>query len=266
MSMSESQRATFREQGIVRLPGAVATDDANRMVERIWDVLGARHGIRRDDPTTWSVAQPTGFQSLTRTGAFGALASPAVCQALDDLLGVEAWNVPGAWGAPLVTFPDTARRWDVPSGQWHLDFVARGSPQQLPGIRVLALLVPIQPRGGSTLVVSGSHRLVELLIANDRAAEGHSAHVRDELSTVYPWLRALWSRGTATSDRERCLMTDGVTIDGVRLRVVELTGDAGDVFLMHPWTFHAPSPNCGSAPRMIVSHSVFSRHAQQLPP
>jgi len=23
-------------------------------------------------------------------------------------------------------------------------------------------------------------------------------------------------------------------------------GDAGDVFLMHPWTFHAPAPNCGS--------------------
>jgi ectoine hydroxylase-related dioxygenase (phytanoyl-CoA dioxygenase family) len=257
MGTTDAQRATFHEQGLLHLPAAIATIDADRMAARIWDVLDARDGIRREDPATWAVRQPTGFQSLTRAGVFAPLASAAVRAALDDLLGRGSWQSPDAWGAPLVTFPDGARAWDVPSGQWHLDFVARESAEHLPGVRILGLLVDVQPRGGTTLIVGGSHRLVERLIADGRAAEGHSAHIRDELAAAYPWLGALWSRDAVPADRVQRFMTEGATIDGVQLRVIELTGAAGDVFLMHPWTLHAPAPNCGSTPRLMISQSVF---------
>ena len=53
------------------------------------------------------------------------------------------------------------------------------------------------------------------------------------------------------------LFWDGEEIDGIRVRVVELTGDAGDVTLMLPWTLHAISPNGSDRPRMMVTHSVY---------
>ena len=35
------------------------------------------------------------------------------------------------------------------------------------------------------------------------------------------------------------------------MRVVELTGEAGDVVIGHPWLLHAGAPNCGAAPRLM---------------
>jgi ectoine hydroxylase-related dioxygenase (phytanoyl-CoA dioxygenase family) len=47
-------------------------------------------------------------------------------------------------------------------------------------------------------------------------------------------------------------------VDGVSVRVVELTGAPGDVVLMHPWLFHAAAPNCSAAPRMVVGHAAHT--------
>jgi hypothetical protein len=47
-----------------------------------------------------------------------------------------------------------------------------------------------------------------------------------------------------------------VSIDGDRVAVRELTGDAGDVVLMHPRTLHAPAPNAGAEPRMMLVEIV----------
>src|SRR5262249_30561880 len=44
--------------------------------------------------------------------------------------------------------------------------------------------------------------------------------------------------------------------DGVPLQVVENTGAAGDVILMHPLTLHVAAPNNGDAPRFLMSGGV----------
>jgi hypothetical protein len=54
-------------------------------------------------------------------------------------------------------------------------------------------------------------------------------------------------------------MTDGVVIDGTRVRVRELTGRAGEVVLMHPRTLHAPAPNTHPTPRMMLVEIVNRR-------
>jgi hypothetical protein len=41
--------------------------------------------------------------------------------------------------------------------------------------------------------------------------------------------------------------------------VVELTGDPGDVYLVHPLTMHASLPNCLATPRMVLSTTVYRR-------
>jgi len=52
-------------------------------------------------------------------------------------------------------------------------------------------------------------------------------------------------------------MVDGDEIDGVRVRVAELTGEAGDVTVMLPWTMHNFSMNCSPEPRLMVTHTVL---------
>lgn len=78
-------------------------------VRRGAGVSGRRDGIRRDDPATWMVEQPTGFQSRTRSGAFAEMASPALRGALDEMLG--AWKAPRRWGTPIVRFPSGGPAW-----------------------------------------------------------------------------------------------------------------------------------------------------------
>jgi hypothetical protein len=263
MALSSVQRQRFFDQGMFRLPRAFSELEAQRMVEDIWQLLEERSGVRRGDPSTWTERQPTGFQSLTHKSAFHAIASPIVTEALDDLLGVGAWVSPKAWGAPLITFPEQRRAWDIPVNQWHLDFPARGNPNEFPGIRVLAFIARVETKGGGTVVAAGSHRLVEELIASRLAQGGHSANVRDALAASHAWFRALWSEA-AEPNRVHRFLAAGEYIGGVHVCVEELTGMPGDVTLMHPWTFHAPAPNCSRSPRMMVSHSVYRKSA--LPP
>jgi hypothetical protein len=251
-----TQREEFQTTGVLRLRGAFGLRAATRMTDQIWALLERAHGIRRDDPATWTVTQPTGFQALTRIGAFDEVASVALLEDIEQLL--HGWDRPKHWGAPLVTFPDTERGWEVPAAQWHLDFLARGPLTPLPGIRVLAFIDTVEPHGGGTLVLAGSHRLVESLMTAGLAGAGHSAFVRDRLAERHAWLRELW-RASDDDARVAKFMTEGTQIDGHHMQVVELVGSPGDVVLMHPRLFHAPSRNVGVRPRMMVSQSLFRR-------
>jgi hypothetical protein len=56
-------------------------------------------------------------------------------------------------------------------------------------------------------------------------------------------------------------MIDGDEVDGVRVRVVELTGQPGDVVAMMPWTMHNFSMNTTPRPRFMVTHTIM-RHDQ----
>ena len=250
-----SQREEFRTTGTLRLSGAFGLRAAAEMTERVWTLLEREHGMRRDDASSWNVTQPTGFQSLTRVGAFDAIASDALREDVNQLL--HDWGLPRHWGAPLITFPEPQVTWDVPATQWHLDFPARGALAPLPGIRVLAFIDVVEPRSGGTLVLAGSHRLVESLMSAGLAGSGHSADVRGRLAERHAWLRDLWSNDTDA--RIQRFIVEGIRLEEQPLRVVELTGVPGDIVLIHPRLFHAPSRNVGARPRMMVSQSLFRR-------
>lgn len=242
---------------MLRLASVLSTTDAARMGERLWETLARAHAIHRGEPATWTVRQPTGFQALTRSGAFDALGSVVLASALDALLGEKSWERPEHWGTALVTFPTTAVRWDVPSRHWHLDFPVRGQARPLFAVRILACIDTVAPQAGGTFVLAGSHQLVERLVADGAAPTGgHSRDVRHTLMRMHPWLQELWSEG-GNHDRIRRFMVEGADIDGVTLRVLQLSGEPGDAFLMHPWQFHAPAPNCGASPRLMLSQSVM---------
>jgi len=248
------QQSKFERLGLVRLPRAIPDGEVETMRDRVWRDLAQRYRVDPADRKTWTVRQPTGFQALLSAGAFAPLACPTVCEALDDLFGAGGWKRPHYWGQPLVTFPGAEPQWQVPHKQWHLDLPPRSAAPACPGVRVFAFLSSVLPRGGGTLVVTGSHRLVQAL--GDRTGNPlRSPEVRKRLMAGDPWFRSLCSADEST-DRVRRFMNDGVVTSGMLVRVVELTGEPGDVILMHGLMLHAPAPNCRSAPRLMVAQWI----------
>jgi hypothetical protein len=69
---------------------------------------------------------------------------------------------------------------------------------------------------------------------------------------AHPWLCGLWKPGDG-GDRAQRYMNDGTIIDGVPLRVVELTGEPGEVILLHCDCVHAAAPNRLTEPRMMLT-------------
>jgi hypothetical protein len=252
--LSHSQRDGFDRSGLLRLPAAIPEADVATMRDRFWDTLSAGHGIMRDRPDTWTVESPKHLQALKRSGAFDAMASDTVRQALDDLLGVAGWETPKTWGLPLVTFSAPEAAWTVPSSGWHVD--SYGPDHELPGVTVFAFLTPVAARGGGTAVLPGSHRLFNRHIAT--TGTWRPADVKAALGSESSWLRDLWGTGSERGRVARYL-DDGTTIDGTRFRVQELTGAPGDAILMHPRTLHTPAPNSLAEPRMMLVEIINRR-------
>jgi hypothetical protein len=256
--LSAEQQASYDRDGYLLLRCAVPADACERMVDRLWEALGRNHGIRRDARESWTRALPRGFQKLCKADAFAEVASPTFVAGVDALVGEDTWDAPRHWGQPLVTFP-TPGPWEVPARMWYLDYPVRGRFGPRFALKALCLLAPLEPRGGGTLLLEGSHQLATRLA--EAAAPGHAGHsneVRKQLAREHVWLRQLFSRDDR-SDRVQRFMVEGSEIDGVRLRVVELTGEAGDALFFHPWLFHNFSPNCRDTPRMMLGQNVTTR-------
>ena len=237
---SPQQRDEFTRRGLLRLPGGIPAVAVAEMRDRFWAFLSAQHGMIPGRAETWTSERPRRLQALRRSGAFAPMASAQVIGALDNLLGTGGWRQPKAWGLPLVTFPATEATWRVPTSGWHVD--SYGPEHDLPGVTVFAFLVPVAARGGGTAVLEGSHRLVNRHIAT--TGTWRPADIRAALATTHPWLREVWEGGRGPGDE--------AVLDGVRVAVRELTGEPGDVVLMHPRTLHTAAPNAGSSPRMML--------------
>ena len=239
--------------GVARLPAVVDQETVARMADAVWASLAPR-GIDRSRPDTW----PTGYlgkhQALRKRRTFDAFGGSSTAAAVDRLLGRGRWSDRDAWGPALITFPEPGP-WRVPDRIWHFDLPARGDPDQVRVARLFGYVTDVGPGGGATVVVEGSHELVRRTLAASPARDlGSSAAVRKRLAAAHPWFAALLREG---GDRTRQFMVDGDEIDGVRVRVAELTAEAGDVVVMLPWTMHALARNCARVPRFMVTHSIY---------
>lgn len=256
--LTKQQQDTYDRDGYIVLPGLVSERACERMCARVWDALETVHGIRAGEPDTWTHPMPRGLQELCKSDGLAEIASPAFLAATDDLLGQGTWDPPPHWGGPLPNFP-TRSPWIVPFRMWHLDYPVRGNFGSRFATKALCLLAPLAPRGGGTLLVAGSHRLCERLARNAAGGNaGRSSEVRQHLAAEHPWFGDLVTR-SEQPDRIERYMVDGTEIDDVPLRVVEFTGEAGDVLFFHPWLFHNSSPNSSDTPRMLVGQNLTTR-------
>lgn len=243
----------FWTHGWVRLERAVSLDAAAAMRDVVWREL-ADFGIDRDDASTWTVERPAHLQRLKEDAAFAAVGSGRLFKALDAIFDGAAYPAPKNWGALFAAFP-TAAAWRLPTEGWHIDAYYGGALRPTGGVKIHMLLGDVEERGGGSLVLGGSHRLIHSWFqANPPDKTERSAQLRRSLRS-HPYIAALHAPGDPV-ERITRFMDRTEVIDGVALRVVENYGRAGDVIFLHPLALHAASTNASKQPRFLLSGGV----------
>ena len=248
----------FRVHGWMRVRRVFSADEAAEMRAAAWRLL-ASGGIIEGNRATWVKERPEHLQALKADPAFRAVGSARLVAALDAVLEGQAYERPKNWGALFLAFPST-HPWNVPFAGWHADanYVSALSPPA--GVRTHALLGDVLPRAGGTLIISGSHRLVHKFFVDNPPPQGARGSDCRKLLLRHPYIRDLHTEGDA-ADRAARFMARAEEHDGMLLRVVENTGTAGDVILLHPLVLHVATSNNGRSPRFLLSGGVSPRFA-----
>ncbi len=255
--IDEAGREAFAERGLILRKGMIPRDRVDQVRDEIY-ALFERHGAAQDG--RWTADRPGDELTAKLRGpikdrmkqspACQALSIPALEDAAIELL--EGEEVRTFTDRPQVLFtPPDAECWVVPHKIWHLD-VPRLGVGRCPGVQSFCCIDTVAPGGGGTVVVSGSHKLL-----NDHGRIS-SRDVKKRLSRL-PWFTELFSR---TNGERRASLLSPQTIaadngDAVTLQVVELCGEPGDVYLVDLRTLHSLAPNTAARPRLAATQRYF---------
>lgn len=246
--------STFVDRGVVRLDGAFSREDAARIGEVVWRHLDRKLGVQRDDRSTWPSQAwlPISWKGLKRNRAFEALIeSPSVRSALDEIFAPAGWQPPKPGAQVLFDLPQPGP-W-VMSDAWHMDSDFATPPW--PMVKLFAFFGDVGPRGGGTMLLPGSHRLVEHYRTRFETPPGGGMGNWHKFLRAYPPLDRILS-GARLPDGGRSLIGERFELDGVPVDVVELTGAPGDVVITDIQVFHCRSMNAGDTPRCMLGKAV----------
>jgi len=256
--LTSEQHDEFDRRGVLRLAGLLSADRVGRARDYVQRRL-ERVGLWRDG--AWRLGDrprprwpDSGVKSSKVIGnrhpdVEALLGEPALIAVVDALLEGHAWGR-GVYRRPQVLFTlPNADVWTMPTG-WHVDAPRLASGRR-PGLQLFTFLDVVAPGGGGTLVVAGSHRLLNagrvIRAADMMRLLRREAFFRDLYS---PAPASAPTRGDA---RARWLNHTGAVGD-VALELVELTGAPGDAYLMDLRVLHAGAPNACDRPRMMATH------------
>lgn len=229
--LSQGEIDAFVADGFIPVRGAVPTDVLHACRAEIWAEL-REQGILPDDPGTWR--EPVVRINCPDSESFAAAGTqPVLWEAYDQLIGEGRWlRRRGVGGTIPVRFPSQAdpgdAGWHIEGsfdvgGQWWVNYRSRAR-----GLLALFLLSDIDADSAPTRVRPGSH-LDAARVLRPAGADGMS------------FMRAAELIAPASAGRP----------------TAQVTGEAGDVFLCHPFLVHAASwPHTGNQPRIIAQPGV----------
>lgn len=247
--LTRDQKETFQDQGLLRLEAFLPAERVGCARDVLLQHFEGQ-GLWQEGNWQMDALPPS-----TSPAAGAALIKGGVKQAhsLKELITPELLAVVGELldGRPMFPMMDApqilftlpnAEAWTVPAALWHVD-IPRLPDKSAPGVQMFTFLDRVVPGGGGTLAVTGSHRLLN---------EGRrlpSKTIKCRLKRE-PYFRDLMSYETI--DRARFLREPG-SVGDVELKVVEMYGEPGDVYLMDIRMLHAIAPNAARVPRMMLT-------------
>ena len=222
--LTDAQAAHFVEKGYVKIEGCFEKAE----IQDWLDLAYLRLGYDRDDPTTW-VEDRIHMPSMNRR-AVADLAPKAWDGICDVMGGAERIEGEPSWGDGfIINFNKDADDPRVPSakhGGWHKDgnFFRHflDSPEQ--GLLTVVVWDDVLPNSGGTYLAPDSIPKVARFL--------------------YDHPEGLEPTGSF-----------GKVIEGCE-EFVEATGNAGDVYLIHPYMLHSAAPNPSGRPRFITNPPV----------
>jgi hypothetical protein len=222
----------FIEHGAVRLDHGFGKDIAAACRAALW----ARIGLSPDAPETWT-APVIRVDVMVSEPFVAAANTPALHRAYDQLAGAGRWIAPRGLGSIPVRFPSA-----VPPGDdgWHVD-MSFGS-----GADYLDWRVNVTSRGRALLMLFLFSDVSET-DAPTRIRLGSHAQIARELLPRGPEGATLWDLAEegwrSTADCPEALAT----------------GEAGSVWLCHPFLVHAAQAHRGQEPRFMAQPPLLPR-------
>jgi hypothetical protein len=249
IDLSDEQLSTFVCDGVLRLDRLLEPDRVARAREAVLRPL-ERIGLLRNGE--WCLkdrprpAWPaTGLKPARDIGhrhpdVEALIEEPAVKEVVGLLMEGAAFDRK-IYPRPLASLPNSGR-WLLPGG-WHTD-IPRLASGRCPGVQLFIFLDSVRPRGGGTLVVAGSHRLLN---------DGRNLKVKEINATLRsePFFQQLFGLRNGGEDGDAL---PAGRVDGARLEVLELVGEPGDVWLMDLRVLHAAAPNISERPRLMATY------------
>ncbi len=254
MQLSPEQLKQFADAGVVKLEGLLAPSVTQTLLDEI-QAGASEHGMYRDgdwhcEPAAWPAAAPDWAKKATQD-ALPSVETEIIQSVVDQLMAGIPQHRNYQSAQLLFTLPN-GPQWTVPHSMWHLD-MPRLNDGSMPGVQMFAMIDDVLPGGGGTLVVAGSHRLI-----ND---EGYVKlkEVKKKL-LKYDFFEQLLSADDSI-DRN-AFLSPGMQADEVALQVIELCGSRGDVFFTDLRVLHTLSRNAREQPRIMATRRFHSTAAE----
>lgn len=216
----------FLSDGYLKIEQPALREAAEQARALVWKQLGLTPEHPQDwtEPVRWAADHTGG-------GPFGQLCgSSGLAAVLDALCGVGQWLPRGSLGNIPVRFPlppsEDDRGWHIdlntpePDGSWSVS----ARPHT---VLLLTLLSDVGPDDAPTRIRAGSHRDVAAVLGATGIDAVRAGSIVDAASAERP--------------------------------VVQATGLAGDMYVMHPFTVHAADEHRGRTVRFMAQAPVLLR-------
>ena len=227
--LSDAQIEQFVRDGFVKIEEAFARNVAGQCRALLWRDTGCDP----EDPTTWT-------KPVIRLGMYGeepfaqAANTPVLHKAFNQLVGEGRWLPRTDLGTFPIRFPS---RDDPGDAGWHIDTSFPGETSDANDF--LSWRVNVTSKGRALLM---------LFFFSD--VREHDAPTRIRAASHLAIARMLAPAGeSGLSLRE--LAANGFA-ETARRQEVLATGNAGTVYLCHPFLVHAAQPHRGARPRFLA--------------
>jgi hypothetical protein len=226
----DAQIRQFIDDGYVKIAGAFPRGVADEARAILWRDTGCDEA----DPKTWT-------KPVIRLGTYGqepfakAANTPVLHQAFDQLAGPGRWRPRSDLGTFPIRFPSPD---DPGDAGWHVDS-------------------SFPPDSGDTSdylnwrinVVSKGRALLMLFLFSDIGEMDAPTRIR--VGSHLDVARILAAAGDYGLSLKELVAAEGFAETAAR-REVLATGDAGTVYLCHPFLVHAAQQHRGSRPRFLA--------------